>query len=66
LSPNEKQAFVDATARRNVMRSVRELLAQSETLAGLVRQGRMLVVGALYDVATGGIEFLTADAGTPP
>jgi carbonic anhydrase/SulP family sulfate permease len=66
LSPNEKQAFVDATARRNVMRSVRELLAQSETLAGLVRQGRILVVGALYDVATGGIEFLTADAGTPP
>jgi carbonic anhydrase/SulP family sulfate permease len=62
LSPAEKQSFVDAVARRNVRRAVEEMLGQSETLADLVRQGRVLVVGAMYDVATGDIEFL-ADGG---
>jgi carbonic anhydrase/SulP family sulfate permease len=63
LPPDEKQALVDAVARRNVLRVVEEVLGQSATLADLVRQGRILVVGAMYDVATGGIEFLTDGAG---
>jgi carbonic anhydrase len=66
LLPAEKQVFVDTVARRNVQRVVAELLKQSETLADLVRQGRILVVGAMYDVATGGIEFLTDDPSPPP
>ncbi len=60
LPPAEKQAFVDAVARRNVARSVRDLLEQSGTLARLVREGRVMVVGGMYDVATGAIEFLPA------
>jgi len=67
LPPAERRSFVDAVARRNVCRVVGEILGQSETLAALVRQGRVLVVGALYDVATGDIEFLAdTEGGTGP
>ena len=50
-------------ARRNVRRSVELLLTRSPTLAGLVKEGRVEVVGAIYDVATGNLEFLTDDGG---
>ncbi|HYH67886.1 MAG TPA: SulP family inorganic anion transporter, partial [Urbifossiella sp.] len=59
-----KAAFVDGVARRNVARVVRELVDQSRTLARLVKEGRVAVVGAVYDVATGAIEFLPADEAT--
>ena len=58
MAPAEQQSFVDSIARRNVSRAVEELLNQSATLADLVRQGRILVVGAMYDVATGDIALL--------
>jgi carbonic anhydrase/SulP family sulfate permease len=58
LPPAEKAAFVDGVARQNVARAVRELVEQSRALDRLVREGRIAVVGAMYDVATGVIEFL--------
>jgi carbonic anhydrase/SulP family sulfate permease len=39
------------------------MLQQSQTLSRLVRDGRVVVVGAMYNIVTGDIEFLT-DAGT--
>jgi carbonic anhydrase/SulP family sulfate permease len=57
-TPGDKAAFVDGVARGNVARVVETILEQSETLRGLVRDGRIAVVGAMYDVATGDIEFL--------
>ena len=54
----EKDAFIDAVARRNVARTIESILDQSRTLAGLVRDGRIEIVGAMYDVATRDIEFL--------
>lgn len=57
----EKQSFVDAVARRNVLRVVEQMRGQSRTLDGLVREGRIAVVGAMYDVVTGDIEFLAED-----
>jgi carbonic anhydrase len=59
----DKELFVDAVARRNVERSVQTMLQQSQTLSRLVRDGRVVVVGAMYNIVTGDIEFLT-DAGT--
>ena len=53
--------FVDAVARRNVLRVVGQMREQSRTLDGLVQEGRIAIVGAMYDVATGEIEFLTED-----
>lgn len=57
----EKQSFVDAVARRNVLRVVEQMHEQSRTLDGLVREGRVAIVGAMYDVVTGEIEFLAED-----
>ncbi|MCE9530822.1 MAG: sulfate transporter [Planctomycetes bacterium] len=58
----EKTAIVDEVSRRNVARVVGSILDESPTLAGLVQAGRIAVVGAMYDVATGNLEFLPAEA----
>lgn len=57
----EALAIVDAVARENVLRVVKEIRRQSRTLDGLVRERRMAIVGAMYDVVTGDIEFLAED-----
>jgi len=63
----EKAAFVDEVSRRNVGRVVDTLLRESPTLAGLVRAGGVSLVGAMYDVATGNLDFLpgTVSQGAP-
>ena len=55
----EKQSFVDAVTRRNVSRVVEQIRKQSQTLDGLVREGQVTIIGAMYDIVTGEIEFLT-------
>ena len=57
-SETEKQEWIDTVARDNVRRTVHELGVCSDTLNVLFREGRIDVVGAMYDVATGQIEFL--------
>ncbi len=56
----EKGAIVDAVARRNVLKTVETILHDSRTLRAMVYEGKIAVVGALYDVATGEIEYLIA------
>jgi carbonic anhydrase/SulP family sulfate permease len=58
LSAAEKETFVNTVARRNVDRAVEQLQRESRALARLVQEGRLAVAGAMYDVATGVIEFL--------
>jgi len=58
LSKSEREAVVNEVARRNVERVVRSLQERSRTLADLVREGRIAIVGAMYDVVTGDMEFL--------
>ena len=57
-SAEEQESLVTAVARRNVSRMVRRIREQSRILDGLVRERRIAIVGALYDVVTGEIEFL--------
>ncbi len=54
-------AIVDSVARENVFRVVKEMRKQSRTLDKLVQERRIAIVGAMYDVTTGGIEFLIED-----
>ena len=65
LPAAEKERFVDTVARRNVVRVVDRMRSESQTLDGLVREGRIVIVGAMYDVATGQIEFLTGPEPSP-
>lgn len=51
-------AWVNAVAHENVAQTVQRILADSPLLKGLVDEGKLQVVGAMYDVATGKVEFL--------
>jgi carbonic anhydrase len=63
LSPEQVKAdLVDAVARQNVLRTVKSVLQQSRTIHQLAVQGRLKVVGAMYDVDTGKIEFFLDEA----
>lgn len=56
-------AYADEVARRNVLHTVRKIRESSQTLDRLVRSGKLLIVGGMYDVATGRVEFLTESVG---
>ena len=47
----------DLVAGRNVSRSIRSMLDQSATLRNLVSDGRIAIVGAMYDVKTGRVSW---------
>ncbi|MFN0020303.1 MAG: SulP family inorganic anion transporter [Pirellulaceae bacterium] len=61
-TPDDKARIVDVIAQRNVLQSVQGIFAQSTTIQSLVQQGRVAVVGAMYDVGTGEIKLLLNDA----
>lgn len=54
----EQESFVDEVAKRNVLRTVDEIVARSAAISQAVNEGKVLVVGAIYDVKSGDIEFL--------
>lgn len=56
----EQPQFVDSIAKRNVLRTVDAIYQQSEAIRSKVDAGEAMIVGAIYDVATGGIEFYEA------
>lgn len=56
-SPAEKAAYANEVSRRNVLRTMRMVRERSTTLDKLVNDGKIAVVGAMYDIATGEISF---------
>ncbi len=57
-SKAEQESFVDEIAKRNVLRTVHEITQRSNAIRQAVDAGKVLVLGALYDVKSGNIEFL--------
>lgn len=55
---SQNKAFVDAVSHENVRQTVDNILTRSDALKGLVDSGKLKVVGAMYDVATGEVTFL--------
>jgi carbonic anhydrase len=55
---SKNAAFVDAVAHENVRMTVDNILERSNTLSDLVAQGKLKVVGAMYDISTGKVTFL--------
>jgi carbonic anhydrase len=49
--------FVDAVARTNVRLGIGEIRRRSAILSDLERKGAIDIVGAMYDIATGVVEF---------
>ncbi len=51
-------ALVDKVIEDNVRQTVADITARSEVLAGLVRDGKLKVVGAVYNMETGKVDWL--------
>jgi carbonic anhydrase len=50
--------FVDAVAKTNVIQTVAMVRNRSPVLADLEKQGKIIIVGAMYDVATGRVTLV--------
>ena len=58
LTASEREIIHNDVARRNVSLMTESVLEESRMLKNLQQQGRVDVVGAVYDIVTGEIEFL--------
>lgn len=56
----ETTAFINDVARRNVFKTIERILQESRTIHRLVNEGSINLVGAMYNVVTGEIEFFSA------
>lgn len=50
-------AFVEKVAELNVFQAMQEIRERSTIIAGLEKEGKAIVVGAIYDVETGVVKF---------
>ncbi len=67
MSDEEKEEFIDAVAKKNVLRTVGEIAGRCKAIQKAMEAERVMVVGALYDVKSGKIEFLPETIpGDPP
>jgi carbonic anhydrase/SulP family sulfate permease len=55
---DKKKAFVDDVARKNVLNTMNYIREKSRILDRLVREDKVMMVGAVYDVNTGKVQFL--------
>jgi MFS superfamily sulfate permease-like transporter len=55
-------AFVDRVTELHVEQTIGSILADSPTLAAMLAAGQIGIVGAMYDVGTGVVRFLTGTA----
>lgn len=62
LDAQQQEAFVNDVARMNVLRMVERIQRESDTLRPLIQAGKVAIIGAMYDVGTGEIEFVNAGA----
>jgi carbonic anhydrase len=57
-SDAKSDACVTSVAEQNVRQSMREIRARSPYLAKYLDEGKIQLVGAMYDVETGRVTFL--------
>jgi len=54
----DNEAFVDRVAEINVRNTIRWMQANSPTLASMAMNGEIAIIGAMYDVRSGRVNFL--------
>ncbi|HEB53580.1 MAG TPA: carbonic anhydrase [bacterium] len=62
LRTSQNAEFVQHVARENVERMIREIFARSEVLAEMLTKGEIDIIGAMYDIETGKVEFAERSA----
>ena len=56
---SKNDTFVNAVARKNVELTIAGIRAKSPLLKELEAKGRIKIVGAMYNLATAGVEFFS-------
>jgi len=56
---SQNAAFVDAVAATNVRQTVADIRSRSGVLDGLAKRGKIAIVGSMYHLLGGRVEFLT-------
>jgi carbonic anhydrase len=56
---SKNYAFVDDVAKTNVRLGIDEIRRRSDVLAGLEKDGKIKIVGAMYSLSSGRVDFLT-------
>lgn len=54
---SKKTEYYNEVCHKNVMRAIKEIREQSSTLDNLIRENKVAVVGAMYDITTGVVSF---------
>lgn len=57
LRNSSNLAFVDSVAEKNVHLTMDRILKESEVLAEMVRKGEIKIVGGMYDINSGAVDF---------
>lgn len=57
MSEKDKESYCNEIAYRNVLRTMNEICEKSPTLNELVRQGKIDIVGAMYNISTAEVKF---------
>jgi carbonic anhydrase/SulP family sulfate permease len=61
-SPENQLEFIDATARRNVIHTVQQVVQQSPAIRRLIDTKQIAIIGAILDIKTGKVDFLAEEA----
>lgn len=54
---SNRDKLIDETSRNNVKHTIENILKDSDVISGLVKEGKVKIVGAYYDLSTGKVEF---------
>ncbi len=62
LRTSANSEFVQQVALNNVLQTVEQIRAKSSVLSDLEEEGSIAIVGAMYDVQSGDVEFFPSDS----
>jgi len=57
LRNSKNSEFVDAVSEKNVLITIENIRERSRVLADMEEKGEVLIVGAMYDISTGAVDF---------
>lgn len=57
LRTSKNSDFVDAVSKRNVELTIARIFEESPVLAEMEKEGAIKIVGAMYNISTGAVEF---------
>ena len=57
LRNSKNSEFVDKVSEKNVLLTIERIFQESEVLAEMQKNGEIMIVGAMYDVNTGEVNF---------